>query len=256
MTAGRTIARWARVYADGYDLSGYIRSLGAMKQTFDAPSAAALSDQVLNVLPGHGSLSIGTLTGFFDNTATSGLHVVASGIGVKRTVMIPIGIQAAPAQGDPVFMGQFLQTGYEALPEEGGYVVASIPFEDAEATAAHLAYTKPWGWLLHAKGAETGANTAVGIDDNGAATARGGYLCYQVFAGDGDATISVQDAATNSDGSFAALSGATSGAIDCSTPSAGVIALGTTATVRRYLRWQLALDDATTVTFALAFVRA
>ena len=79
---------------------------------------------------------------------------------------------------------------------------------------------------------------------------------YQVFAGDGTATISVEDATTNSDANFAALTGATSGEIDFSTPTAGIVAIGRTATVRRYLRWQISLNTATTVTFALAFVRA
>lgn len=256
MATGRTVARWARVYADGYDLSGYVRQLGELKQTFDAPSEAALSDEVMNALPGAATLSIGTLSAFFDNTATSGLHAVMSGQGVKRTVMIPIGIGAAPAQGDPVFMGQFTQAGYTALPEENGYIVASIPFESADAVAAHLAYSKPWGVLLHAKGAETGGNTAVGVDDNGAATAKGGYLCYQIFSADGTATIYVQDAATNSNGSFAELSGATTNSVDASSgPLAGIIALGTGDTVRRYLRWQVSLGTATTISFALAFVR-
>jgi hypothetical protein len=79
---------------------------------------------------------------------------------------------------------------------------------------------------------------------------------YQVFAGNGTATLKVQDAATNTNPSFADLSGATSGSVNCATPSAGVVAISTTATVRQYLRWQIVFGTATTVTFALAFVRA
>lgn len=256
MATGRTVARWARFYADGYDLSGYARTLGTLGQEFDAPLGAALSDEVQGALIGQGSLSIGTLNAFLDNTATSGLHVVANGAGARRVVMIPLGIRAAPAAGDPAFMGEFEQLAYFASPEQGGYVGVSIPFGQADAVAAHLAYQKPWGTLLHAKGAETAVNTSTGIDDNGAQTTRGGYLCYQAFAADGTATIKIQDASTNSDGSFGDLSGATSGVIDASsTPKSGIVALATTATVKRYLRWQIVLGTATTVTFALAFVR-
>jgi len=189
----------------------------------------------------------------FDTTANAA-HDVLKTPGVARVVMIPIGMGAEPAQGDPVYCGAFLQNGYTAT-EEGGGMTVSIPFG-----GWHVAYQGnydiPWGWMLHAKGAETAGNTAVGIDDNSAASAVGGFLVYQVFAGDGTATIKVQDAATNANGSFADLTGATSGVIDCSTPSAGLVAIGHTATVRRYLRWQIVLGTATTLTFALAFVRA
>lgn len=252
---GRTVKRWTRVYADGYDFSRYVHSIGPLKQEFSAPLAAALTDEVKNGLISQGMLSIGTLNGFFDNTA-NGLHVIANGAGVKRTVMIPLGIQAAPVAGDPVFMGEFTQGKYEAMPDPDGYVMASLPFGNSDAVSAALAYQKPWGVLLHSKGAETDVNAGTGIDDNGASSAKGGYLCYQIFAADGTATIKVQDAATNADGSFADLSGATSGSVDASaTPQAGIVAIGTTAAVRRYLRWQIALGTATTVTFALAFVR-
>ena len=78
-------------------------------------------------------------------------------------------------------------------------------------------------------------------------------MTWQVFAGDGTATISVDDSAD--DNTYGALSGATSGEIDFSSPSSGFVALATTATVKRYIRWQLSLNTANTVTFALAFVR-
>lgn len=253
MATGRTVARWARVYADGYDLSGHVRTIGPLNWEFEAPVAAALSDAVQTVVLGAGMVSIDSLNAFLDNTATSGLHVVANGAGVSRKVLIAQGIRAAPAAGDPAFIGEFEQLGYTVTPEMGGYAVANLPFGDAPATAGHLAYKKPWGHLLHAKGAETGANTATGGLNNGAASALGGYLCFQVFAGDGTATISIDDSADDSN--YSALSGATSGEIDFSTPTAGIVALGTGATVRQYLRWQLALNSATTVTFALAFVR-
>lgn len=258
MATGRTTARWARVYADGYDLSGHVRTIGPLGWEFEAPVAAALSDECQAVLPGAGILSIESLNAFLDNTATTGLHTLASGAGVGRVLLIPIGIRAAPAQGDPAFIGEFEQVGYMVTPEIGEYAVVDIPFGNCPATAGHLAYKKPWGTLLHAAGAETAVNSAVGVDDNGAATTAGGYLCWQILAvaGTGTVTIKAQDAATNVDGSFGDLAGATSGAIaHTSVPAAGIVALSTGATVRRYLRWQIVLSGITSVTFALAFVR-
>jgi hypothetical protein len=252
MATGRTVQKHVRFYADGYDFSGYSRSVGPLDVTFDESPDAAFTDDGKNVLPGHCNINIGSLNGFFDNTATSGLHVVTNAAGVKRVVMIPVGIRAAPAQGDPVFCGEFEQQGY--YPEIGeNYLVVNIPFGGTSNRAATLRYTIPWGRMLHAKAARTAANAATGGVDNAAASALGGYFVYQVFAGDGTATLSVDDSADDS--TYDALSGATSGSIDCSTPTAGIIPLGLTADVRRYLRWQLALGTASTVTFATAFVR-
>jgi len=256
MATGRTTQRWLRFYADGYDLSGYLRKVETLKCEFDAPTDAALLDEVRNALADQVSLGVGSLNGFFDNTATLGLHVVASGAGVKRVVMVVFGIRAEPVNGDPAYVGEFTQLGYQAQ-EDGGRIVASIPFGEANAVAAAIAYVNPWGVLLHAKGAETAINSSTGVDDAGAATTRGGYLCYQLFSSNGTVTLKVQHAEVNANGSFADLSGATSGSINASvTPTAGIVALGNTATVRRYLRWQLVFGTATTATFALSFHRA
>jgi hypothetical protein len=251
MSTGRTVNRWTRVYVDGYDLSGYARSIGPLSVEFDAPDLTVLSDGVVGVLPNQAHITPGELNGVLDNTATSGIQAVLSTAGTYRKVMIPIGIRAAPAAGDPVFLGSFEQLSYKAS-DDGGAMVVNVPFGEYDITQVGN-YTKPWGTLLHALSAATAANSDTGIDDRGSATTAGGYLMYQVTAGDGTATISVDDSADNS--SFTALSGATSGVIDCSAATSGIVALGTTATVRRYLRWQIALGTASTVTFALAFVR-
>lgn len=256
MATGRTHPKWARFYMAGYDLSGYSRTVGPLKWEYgESDITADMGDAVKGYLPNEASISCGELKGVFDNTATSGLHVVASTVLTSQVVMIPVGIRAAPAAGDPVFMGEFVQLGYTSE-EADGAILASVPFGEWEVSKL-LSHgrEKPWGILIHANAARTAANTAVGIDDYGAATAKGGYMMYQVFAGDGTATITMEDAATNTNPSFAALTGATTGELDFSTVKKGVVDLTATRDVRRYLRWQLSLNTATTVTFALAFMR-
>lgn len=256
---GRSVSKYTRIYADGFDLSGYTRTLGPLTWEYDTAEDAALTDAVKGALPGNAKLSPTMLNGFFDNTAVSGLHVVASGAGVERCVMIPLGRRGPPVAGDPVYMGQFTQLGYQAEKDDN-WMYANLTFGMA-ATGGAISgkYTKPWGVLLHAQAARTAANTAIGLDDNGAASAFGGYLCYQLFSviGVGSVTIKVQDAAANNDAGFADLSGATSGAIaHTAAPRAGLVALGTTAAVRRYLRYQVVLTGITSATFALGFVRS
>lgn len=251
MATGRTVLRNLRFYADGYDLSGYTRSVGPLDCTFEEGVDDAVTLEVKATLPGQANISIGTLNGLFDNTITTGLHVVMEGAGVFRYVMIPQGILSEPINNDPVFCGRFTQLGYYANPDNNP-VYASIPFGGTSDSSGNAGYARPWGKLLHAKAAMTAANTAIGLDQL-AQTTRGGFMMYQAFAGNGTASIKVQDASTNSDGSFADL--LSSGSLDFSNPRAGIVALATTATVKRYVRFQIALGTATAVTFALAFVR-
>ena len=103
--------------------------------------------------------------------------------------------------------------------------------------------------------ARTGANSDTGGPDYGAATSKGGFMAYHVLASSNashTATISVDD--SSDDSTYNALSGATTGSITVTAGVSGIVAV--TGTVNRYLRWQLALGTATSVTFVLSFHRA
>jgi len=251
MATGRTLQKWVRIYAGGYELCSDARSIGPLIWQYDIADLTTMCDEVRGGLPVHAKLGIGVLNGVMDNTA-SHLHDLPITSG-SHVVMIPIGIRAAPAAGDPVYNGRFYIDGYEST-DDGGASVVNVPFGDWD-VANLINYSKPWGILIHPLGAETAVNTAIGIDDRGAATALGGYMVYQVTAGNGTATIKVQDAATNTNPSFSDLTGATSGVITAAAGVSGLVAIGVTADVRRYLRWQIVLGTATTVTFVVAFVR-
>jgi len=251
MATGRTHPKFQRVYIDGYDMSGYSRSLGEGGCTFDEGIDDALSRDIKAVIAGQGNASFGPLNGIFDNTADSGLHVVANAGGTPRDVLVGIGIQAVPADNDPSFSGRFEHLTYSGNPDSNP-VAANLSFGAPAFDAANLVYANPFGVLLHANAAETDANSATGLDQAAQSTL-GGWMMYQVLAGDGNAAIKVQDADTNLDGSFGDL--LTSGNIDCSTPTSGIVALDMGSTVERYVRWQLTLDTATTVTFVLSWHR-
>lgn len=249
---GRTVPRWVRVYMDGYDVSGYSRTIGPLKHEYEeADLTVQMSDAVMGVMPNLPSISPGTLNGVFDNTATSGLHALASPVPTSRIMTIPIGIQAAPLAGDSCFNGQFVQLGYSGE-LAGPSVYATVPFGEWDVENG-LNYDQAWGKMVHVKAARTAANTGTHDVDGGAATAKGGYMVYHVFAGDGTATISIDDSADDSD--WTALTNATTGVIDCSAVTKGIKQCLVGATVRQYLRWQLLKGTATTVTFAIAFVR-
>lgn len=253
MTAGRTVLKYSNVFVDGYDLTGYSRTFGPLTWSMGEAETTTIGDAVKNALPDVATVNVGAISAILDNT-TGASHDRLNGQGT-RTIMIPIGGRAAPAQGDPTFMGVFMQKEFATVASIGSAVTLSANFSGWAGEATSLLYGNPWGRLLAAKSARTTINSAIGIDDYGAATAKGGYMCYQLFTSNGTVNMKVQDAATNTDVSFADL--AASGLVTAAvTPTAGIVALSPTATVRRYLRWQMTLGTATTATFAIAFVRA
>jgi len=212
-----------------------------------------MCDAVRGYLPDAASISPGTLNGIL--SAGGPLDSLGNVYdGAALSVTVALGIRAAPAEGDPAFHGYFNIASYQAQ-ESSGAITASLQFDQRSPILVQN-HVNPWGVLLHANSAVTAVNSAAGIDDRGAATALGGYMVYHVLAGDGTATIKVQDAAVNNDGGFADLSGATTGVIACDAVSSGIVALGIGATVRRYLRWQVVLGTANTVTFVLSFTRS
>ena len=249
----RTHTKHVRAYINGVDVSGYTRSVGSLDWTFGAEPDAAFTDGCKNILIGQGDIQAGGYSAFLDNDAAGLFALTSAGSGTK-TYTLAFGNNAAPVAGDPVFSWMFEQTAYNA--EAGtGFVAVTVPFGGAS-YASTLTYKKPWGVLLHPSGTETAANTAVGIDDIGGASALGGIFVYHLHSSDGTVTLSVDDAATNLNASFSALSGATSGSITAAvSPKYGMIALGTTATVRRYLRFQVAFGTASTCSFTAAFIR-
>lgn len=245
--------KYTRVYSNGLDISGYSNEIGSLDWLYDASPNAAFSDQCKNAIAGKVTISAGSVNAFLDND-TAGLFAQMNAANGTRNLMVVHGTTAEPVAGNPVFAWKFEQTDYQVGGGDG-FVPVTIPVSNASYVST-LTYSKPWGVLVHPKGAETAANTAVGIDDNGASSALGGVFVYHLHSSNGTVTLSLDEASTNTNPNFAAISGATSGSINASvTPQSGMIALGTTAAVKRYIRWQVAFGTATTATFTCAFIR-
>ena len=255
MTTGRTVLQNWRAYMDGYDVSGYSRSFGPLACTFEEGVDDAVTLTVKQTMLGSASISMGSLNGLFDNTAL-GLHALAAVPGTNRRILIAAGIGGTPVNNDPAFCGQFTQLDYMADPAANP-VHATIKLGNTSNGIANSAYARPWGVLLHALAAETAANTAIGLDQL-AETALGGYMMYHVFAAAGTGAktgaISVQHSTTtNLDGSFSDL--LSTGTLNMAAGLSGIVALAKTATVGQFIRFQTSFTLATSITYALAFVR-
>ena len=262
MTTGRTINKFSRVYIDGYDMSCYARSIGPLSCQFQEGIDDPLCQSLTGVWLGQATISPGTLNGIFDNTSDTGAHAILKTVGVDRDVLVALGIQAVPAIGDPVFAGQFRQSDYITGPGETPSIF-TVKFSPSTAGGAIYNYAMPWGVLLHDNSNSTDVYAGLGVDNpTGAATTKGGWMMYQVLnaagAGDITATLKVQDASTDENADYADLlsTGVINlGAAGVYVATSGAVALAYTATVRRFVRWQLVLGTATEVTFVLAFFR-
>lgn len=258
MATNRTIGRWMRLYMDGYDISGYTLNIGEMGAEYEVEPKATLTEELKGILPGKENISFGPVNGVFDSTASSGLHAIAKDANALRTILTACGFGAEPVVGDPAFIGKFQQLDYKGEPGAAGLTTANIVF-GSDSPVTDFNYENPWAYLLHPKAARTAVNSAAGVDDYEAASAFGLYMVYQIFAveGTGSVVIKLEEASTNTDVNFADLTDATSGAIaHTAVPAAGLIQIGKTDAVKQYLRWQIVLTGITSVTFALAFVRA
>jgi hypothetical protein len=250
MTA--THQKHLRAYINGVDVSGYSRAIGPLTWMAEVSPEATWTDGVKNVLIGQCDIQAGPLNAVLDNDAAGLFTLTSAGTG-QRNLLLAVGVGAAPVLGNPMFAWQFEQTAYTMEPG-AGFVAANIPFGGA--TFNILNYHRPWGHLLHASAAETAVNTAIGADDIGASSALGGIFCYQLLTSNGTVTLKAQHAATNSNGSFSDLTGATSGSITAAvTPQSGMVALSTSLSISRYTRWQLVFGTATTATFVMGLIR-
>ncbi|MBX3005948.1 MAG: hypothetical protein KF821_09020 [Anaerolineales bacterium] len=254
----RSVSKATRVFVEGLDMSGYSRSIGPLDWTYEWAKDEALAQELYGYLPDQVTLGLGQLNAAFDNTASIGPHEnFKDAEGQMRTVMVAIGRGgSAPVPGDPIYTGQFAQGSYLTDPGQTGQTLsAQMDFSHSAQADLRGLYAIPWGVLLKAKGVITGINAAQGILNpfTGIATAHGGFMVYQVLAADDDVELTVQDAATNVDGSFVDL--VSSGVVG---PGAsGIVPLARGATVEAYTRWQLgAGTQATYVDFVLGFVRS
>lgn len=256
MATGRTLSRFERVYVDGYDLSGYGRTIGPLTAEYDVVDMTApMSDAVKGYLINQININCGTFNGVMQSTTDSGIEVSAIQLpGVQRDVMVPVGIRAAPAIGDPVFCCKLAHSGFHVV-ENGGAITITADFSGQDAADINLPAI-PWGVLLHNKEAETAANSSTtdSVLDPRGTTTTGGFMMYQIFAGDIDGKIDVQSSDTNVDGDFANVDGLE--LLTLTAPSAGIISTtATTTTINQYTRWQLTVNTGNTITFALALVR-
>lgn len=254
---GRSTRQYLRVYGGntsfGLDLSCNAVSAGEIGADNDEQELVPFCAGVKGVMLGQANIVHPPINAIFEtNATTTGFHdLMATSAGTAFNICDAIGVQEAPTYGSWAFVAAQGVKKYAGYPSEIT-ILSNIVF--SAQPAGTMNYDECWGRVVHPLAAETAANTGTtNVVNNGAATALGGFMFYCLTSVDaGNVTLSIDD---SSDGTtYGALSGATSGALTAS--KCGIVQLGTTATVKQYLRWQAAFaGGASTATFMLAFVR-
>lgn len=125
MATGKTNARWIRVSVDDsggspQDISGSVSEINEVGLEYSESDVTAYSDGVINFTLGHPSAEL-EFSGPFNNTASTGSHVVFAGIvgdeSDTYTVTIQVGIRSAPEAGNPEFEGEYICSSYKVQGE-------------------------------------------------------------------------------------------------------------------------------------------
>ena len=236
-------------------MSGYTRDAGTLSHVYDAIQDACLTDSVKNVLLGQPTITCGPINATFDNTATSGMHVLHATPEGQDYVCVAIGAGAAPAAGNPFFAWYLYQKSYNAV-EGNGFLSATLEYEPS---TGFVTYGKPWGTIILPLTAKSAANSANNGVDNTAETTNGGIFYYHATGGDDSTiTLTLEDSDDNgSTDAWAAVTGATSGVINpVTTPAVGMVNLAVDQTIKRYVRWQLDITGgATAVSLFYGLIR-
>lgn len=258
MATGRTVgSKFTRAYVDGYDLSGYARSVGELQWEYNQEEFAALDAEVVGAMNGQCTIAVGDINSVMASTTSTGKvtphDVFKSASDAVRDVMIPLGIKAAPASGDPVFCAQVSQNAYK-VDIDGDTITSLIDLGSQDARAGSTGkYDIPWGFVIHAKGTEATPNSGTADHTFGAETVKGGYMMYQLFGGNTGTVTLKLESSTGSGWNALASSGELTQV--AATGQSGIVALGPTVTVETELRFQVDFGNASATTFALAFVR-
>jgi len=171
---GKTHTRYCRFLADGYDLSGDMRSVGSMGVAYDQSDATGWSNGTKQWLTGWGDVQLTGVQALFNNEATdtgptlAGAHeVLNAATTVNASVFV--GIRKAPEIGSPTFSSPF---------EQGSYTLGGGGSDPVLVNAEYFAsgtlniVAQVWGVCL-ANGAEMTATTTNESVDNGASSTNG-----------------------------------------------------------------------------------
>lgn len=213
-----------RFIADGVDLSGDTRQIGSFGTEYAESEVTGWSDGVVNVTLGQQMRELSGYQAVFNN-GVGGAYTELSAL-EEYIVSLPIGINAAPAVGNPAFMGSFEQISYDTTGTDA--ILLDVEFRKSVTDAD---VDKCWGIVLANATSRSGTWNGTSVD-NGASSANGLYAqLHVVDVFDTAYTFKIQDSPDD-----AAWADVITFTIDGTSLTAE--ASSAAGTVDRYLRFQ------------------
>jgi len=121
MATGKTHGRHVKIYIDAttataptVEMTCSVDNIGGVGLEYEDVDVTTLCNSVRQYLTGYADSQI-SLSGPFDNTATTGAHTIlsaAAGDDTGKTITVQIGIRTAPTTGDPEWAGDYVCNSY------------------------------------------------------------------------------------------------------------------------------------------------
>jgi len=230
--AGRShILRWTRVYLDGYNISGVMRDIGNMTNSFGEAMMAGINESPRHFVSDQmRSVGVSGFKALMDDTALSGIHtllVAATKTGHELSILFGNG--AEPDELDPAYLMGGVALGDNASWDGATAVMSSDFLPDTLTTTG-----RPWGVVLSDE-TSLGSTTNKTQHDNLALTTKGYQANLHVTAtSSGNFSLLIQHSTSGAWAGEEATLGAfaASGSIVASEHISG------TGTVNRYVRFR------------------
>lgn len=124
MATGKTHSKYITIVYNSQTVTCRINNLTGVGVTYAEEDITTFCDSIRQFVLGFGDVNI-SVSGPFDNTATSGSHAVfeaLNGSQAGATMVISYGIRAAPTSGDPKFTVTALTVTSYTVDASGGVV--------------------------------------------------------------------------------------------------------------------------------------
>lgn len=163
------LLRYARLYYDGYELSGDSRNVGSLDRTFAEIDMVGWSQTIHNYLTdGYLNRGIVDYVAYLNDDTTGAYTALKDNIGENHIVSMLLGGNAEPTYGDPAYMLSGVQT-YETAGQEGGALTISASFLPM-GSVTYQAGT-PWGIVLYPSTSISATTNGTSQDQLAASTA-------------------------------------------------------------------------------------
>lgn len=193
------IERYARIYVDGYDLSGDARQFGALENGFEEVDFTGWGNSVKQYAGGYRVVGVRDFVALVNNSTGQSFDALKDAASTGG-VSVLFGSNAEPVAGNTAYLIGHMQISAGSSFESGaGVLTASFVANGAGGSLG----TNPLGYTLLPKTTLSGADDGTAVD-TGATAGSGWSSNLHVLTAGGSGTFTVESA-TSAGGTYSTL---------------------------------------------------